>query len=184
MQYHSKVWGWYVFIFCYVFEICPFFSLKVHFFYQKYRKYLLQFKRTVLYFVLKCNVFLWWQSWTSSIITITVFNVIWFFRNHSNMLILALKKHFQTFLKQVKIKKMNAMFFLIFELILSSYIYIVQNIHFKVFKKQCVLMCFIFLHYIFSFCSLFVLYKQSLFLTSYTASEIASLHFFVYLICS
>ncbi len=120
------------------------------------------------------------QSWTSSIITITVFNVIWLFRNHSNMLILALKKHFQTFLKQVKIKKMNAMFFLIFALILSTDpIYILKYL-----KNNMFLMCFIFLHYIFSFCSLFVLYKQSLFLTSYTASEIASLHFFVYLICS
>ncbi len=35
---------------------------------------------------LKCNLFLWWQSWIFSIIT-PVFSVTWSFINHFNMLI-------------------------------------------------------------------------------------------------
>ncbi len=35
---------------------------------------------------LKCNLFLWWQTWIFSIIT-PVFTVTWSFRNHFNMLI-------------------------------------------------------------------------------------------------
>ncbi len=37
-------------------------------------------------YILKSNLFLWWQSWIFSIIT-PVFRVTWSFRNHSNMLI-------------------------------------------------------------------------------------------------
>ncbi len=45
-------------------------------------------KKTVwlLKYILKCNVFLWWQSWFWSVIT-SVFSVTWFFRSQSNMLI-------------------------------------------------------------------------------------------------
>ncbi len=49
-------------------------SLRLYLFDQKYK------------YLLKCNLFLWWQSWIFSIIT-PVSSVTWFFRKHSNMLI-------------------------------------------------------------------------------------------------
>jgi len=45
-------------------------------------------------FIVKLNVFLWGQSWIFSIITAVFSTVTWSFRNHTNMLILVLKKHF------------------------------------------------------------------------------------------
>ncbi len=64
-------------------------SPRPHLFDQKYSniaKYYCSLN-TFLY-ILKCNFFLWWQSWIFSIIT-PVFSVTWSFRNHSNMLICA-----------------------------------------------------------------------------------------------
>ncbi len=76
--------------------------------------FFLLFKITFLFeYILKCNLFLWFQSFILSIIT-PVFSVTWSFRNHSNMLILRFKKHLLLLLLSLYykyFKKLSTFFF-------------------------------------------------------------------------
>ncbi len=73
-----------------IFERRLFYSLSLHYYSIKNTaKTVILWKIiTISYYYLKCNLFMWWQSWIFRSHYSSVSHLTWSFRNHSYMLVL------------------------------------------------------------------------------------------------